>query len=200
MRLILEILRYVSSNKFSTKANYPPFSHVGPEYPRGHLQNASPTLSTHRLRILQPAAGQSSMFTSQSSPEKPKSYKEWSFNINANIASGYEFVYIWGTNFCMSRLCIRPQKEMHQTDETRNLWWLKNLIKCLGARNELSRINPLWPINTLWQHRSGSILAQAIACYLMAPSHYLNQCRLIIKGIPWHSPRSNFTTAHEFNP
>ena len=30
------------------------------------------------------------------------------------------------------------------------------------------------------------------AC-LMAPSHYLNQCWLIISKILWHSPQSNFT-------
>ena len=32
-----------------------------------------------------------------------------------------------------------------------------------------------------------------MACCQMAPSHYLNQCWLIIKGVLWHSPQSNFT-------
>ena len=32
----------------------------------------------------------------------------------------------------------------------------------------------------VWQQRSASTLAQAMACCLMAPSHYLNQCWLII--------------------
>ena len=31
------------------------------------------------------------------------------------------------------------------------------------------------------QHRFGSTLAQVMACYLLAPSHYLNQCWLTIK-------------------
>ena len=32
-----------------------------------------------------------------------------------------------------------------------------------------------------------------MACYLMAPSHYLNQCWPIISEILWHSPESNNT-------
>ena len=37
-------------------------------------------------------------------------------------------------------------------------------------------INSLWPGDTIWRHRSGSTLAQVMACCLMAPSHCLNQC------------------------
>ena len=35
-------------------------------------------------------------------------------------------------------------------------------------------------------NRSGSTLAQVMACCLIAPNHYVNQCWLIIKGIQWH--------------
>ena len=44
-------------------------------------------------------------------------------------------------------------------------------------------IDSLWPIDTIWQHRSGSQLAQVMACCLMAPNHYLNQCWLNISCI-----------------
>ena len=54
-------------------------------------------------------------------------------------------------------------------------------------------INSLRPSDATWQHESGSTLAQVMACCLMAPSHYLNQCWLITKGVLWHSPESNFT-------
>ena len=47
-------------------------------------------------------------------------------------------------------------------------------------------INSLWPGDDIWQHRSGSTLAQVSACCLMAPSHYLNQCSLIISEVFWH--------------
>ena len=47
--------------------------------------------------------------------------------------------------------------------------------------------NSLWPSDTIWWQRSGSILAQIMACCLMAPSHstwtYNQNCL-------WHSPES----------
>ena len=36
--------------------------------------------------------------------------------------------------------------------------------------------NSLWPSDDIWQQGSRSTLVQAMACCLMAPSHYLNQC------------------------
>ena len=46
---------------------------------------------------------------------------------------------------------------------------------------------------TIWRHKSGSTLAQVMACCLTAPSHYLNQCWLIIGKVQWHSFECNFT-------
>ena len=54
-------------------------------------------------------------------------------------------------------------------------------------------INSLWPNDAICRHRSGSILAQVMACCLTAPSHYLNQCWLIISKVQWHSSKGNFT-------
>ena len=54
-------------------------------------------------------------------------------------------------------------------------------------------INSLWSNGAIWRHKSGSILTQAMACCLTAPSHYLNQCWLIISKVQWHSSESNFT-------
>ena len=50
----------------------------------------------------------------------------------------------------------------------------------------LCYINPLWPSGAIWRHGSGSTLAQVMACCLTAPSHYLNQCWLIISDVWWH--------------
>ena len=44
----------------------------------------------------------------------------------------------------------------------------------------------LWPNDVMWRQRSGSTLAQVIACCLMAASHYLNQCWLITNQGVWH--------------
>ena len=46
-------------------------------------------------------------------------------------------------------------------------------------------INPLWPSDAKWWHRSWSALASVMACCLTAPSHYLNQCWLIIYNFLW---------------
>ena len=51
----------------------------------------------------------------------------------------------------------------------------------------------LWPSDVIWWQGSRSTLAQVMACCLMATSHYLNQCWLIISEVLWHSPDSNFT-------
>ena len=40
--------------------------------------------------------------------------------------------------------------------------------------------NSLWPSDIISWHIFGSTLAQAMACCLVAPSHFLNQCCLII--------------------
>ena len=56
----------------------------------------------------------------------------------------------------------------------------------------------LRPSDTIWRHRSGSILAQVMACCLTAPSHYLNQCWLIISKVLWHSSEGSYQTHWTF--
>ena len=53
--------------------------------------------------------------------------------------------------------------------------------------------NSLRPSDTRWRQRSGSTLPQLMACCLMAPSHNLNQCWLIISKVEWHSFKDEFT-------
>ena len=53
--------------------------------------------------------------------------------------------------------------------------------------------NSLWPSDAIWRQRSGSTLAQVMAWCLTAPSHYLNQCWLIIRKVEWHSSKGKFT-------
>ena len=58
-----------------------------------------------------------------------------------------------------------------------NQWWECRTLS----------FNSLWPSDAIWRQRSGSTLAQVMACCLTAPSHYLNQCWLIISEVQWHS-------------
>ena len=52
------------------------------------------------------------------------------------------------------------------------------------------QIKPVWPSNAIWRQIFGLPLAQAMAWCLAAPSHYLNEYKIIIKGVLWHSPWS----------
>ena len=56
----------------------------------------------------------------------------------------------------------------------------------------LKWINSLWPGDTIWRHGTRSTLAQVMACCLTAPSHYLNQCWLTIRGVLRHSSENSF--------
>ena len=53
--------------------------------------------------------------------------------------------------------------------------------------------NSFQPSDVIWQHKSGSTLAQVMGSYLTAPSNYLNQYWLIIRKVQWHSFEGNFT-------
>ena len=48
-------------------------------------------------------------------------------------------------------------------------------------------VNLLGPSDAIWRWRSWSTLVQVMACCLTAPSHYLNQCWLVISKVLWHS-------------
>ena len=50
------------------------------------------------------------------------------------------------------------------------------------CRSFTTVVNSLWPGDAMWWHKSGSTLAQVRACCLTAPSHYQNQCWLIVNG------------------
>ena len=49
------------------------------------------------------------------------------------------------------------------------------------------KVNSLWPSYTIRRQGTESTMAQVMACCLTAPSHYLNQCWLIISKVLWHS-------------
>ena len=52
--------------------------------------------------------------------------------------------------------------------------------------NQLCWVNSLRPSDVIRRQGTESTLAQVMACCLMAPSHYLNQCWLIISKVLWH--------------
>ena len=52
-------------------------------------------------------------------------------------------------------------------------------------------VNSLWLSDTIWWHRTGSTLVHVMAWCPQAPSHYLNQCWLIISQVRWQSCEGN---------
>ena len=70
----------------------------------------------------------------------------------------------------------------------------QHLTTCLHLPMWINQewINSLWPSDTIWHHKIQSTLVQFMAWCLMAPSHYLNQCWLIINEVLWHPPKGDF--------
>ena len=65
-----------------------------------------------------------------------------------------------------------------ETSHYLNQWWPRSPTSYGITR--LHWVNSLRPSDAIWQHGAGSTLVHVMACYLTAPSHYLNQCWLII--------------------
>ena len=81
--------------------------------------------------------------------------------------SSYTFLWLW-----------LFQMTFYQADDI-----VQNARQILQKPHVSLSINSLWPSDTKWRHRYGSTLAQVMACCLTAPSHYLNQCWLIISEV-----------------
>ena len=69
--------------------------------------------------------------------------------------------------------------------------WPRYMLPYGTAR--LQWVTSLWPSDTILGHRSGSTLVEVMACCLMASSHYLNRCWLIIQKVQWQSSQGSFT-------
>ena len=76
--------------------------------------------------------------------------------------------------------CTNPSKyHILNSQKTPSVWpWWVSYVLCV-----VWVFNSLRPSDAIWGHRSGSTLAQVMACCLTAPSHYLNQCWLIISKV-----------------
>ena len=70
-----------------------------------------------------------------------------------------------------------------------NQWLLSSLVYIIRLTERIY-FNSLWPSDAIWRHKSGSTLAQAMACCLTASYHYLNQCWLISSEVKYHSTES----------
>ena len=129
--------------------------------------------------------------------------------------STIEFITLIHKCFTFSRLISYQEKDKtgKQCQEIVYFWGLTQQLYCpllkgkdahwqlcitQGTEGYHSKnnqyFNSLGPSDAIWPHRSGSTLAQVMACCLTAPSHYLNQYWFIISEALWHSSKINFTS------
>ena len=77
------------------------------------------------------------------------------------------------------------------------LTYSSGMFPDIGFHDGVSVVNSLWPGDAIWRHGARSTLAQVMACYLTAPSHYLNQCWLIIDEAHSHSSQGIIIRQYE---
>ena len=110
------------------------------------------------------------------------------FEIGARCLESSKVV---SANNHQSRHCHGHQRSLAKhADSCKSTWTFPkyNPTKTFMILNShLLKWNSLRPSDAIWWHRSGSTLAQVMACCLTTPSHYLNQCWLIISEVQWHS-------------
>ena len=103
-----------------------------------------------------------------------------------------DFVYFcfvqWNQyrNKCWNIPCVLLVFTICTLWNTLTHWPLRDVEVILQAfclRLVPQNFNSLWPSDSIWWQRPGSTLAQVMACCLTAPSHYLNQCWLIISKV-----------------
>ena len=69
----------------------------------------------------------------------------------------------------------------------------KNRVQLVFHNGTFFYINSSWTNDPIWHQRSWATHGQVMACCLISPSHYLNQCWLLTNEIRWHSPENTFT-------
>ena len=90
--------------------------------------------------------------------------------------------------------CVPDRMDESLSTSSHKKLLVTNMIISIEKRSEsYPKVNPLWPSDAIWRQGSGSTLAQVMACCLMVPSHYLNQCWLIISKVQWHSSEGSLT-------
>ena len=102
-----------------------------------------------------------------------------------------------GSTGCMS---VTHNDAAHIIQQSNTVWLSK--IFCTGKPRltfcleiciiSTYAIKSLWPNDAIWRQTSRSTLVQVMAYCLTAPSHYLNQCWLIISEVKWLSYEGNF--------
>ena len=90
-------------------------------------------------------------------------------------------------------LCPKPKLRWMAKENKNYISMIIFKVKIWTKEENCLIFNSLWPNDAIWWHRSGSTLAQVMACCLTAPSLYLKQCWSVISKIQLHLCDGNFT-------
>ena len=112
-----------------------------------------------------------------------------------SLSTSLQSLYMYRNKFLFTLWCFQMRHLGFLTPiyhlcvfgkKSTDLFCVVDVCNCLYSRSSITifgqgdflvllYFNSLWPSDTIWGHRSWSTLAQAMACCLTAPSHYLNQ-------------------------
>ena len=107
---------------------------------------------------------------------------------HCGLVTSYGLMYL-GHNILIQIMACRLPHIWRLSTGTGSSGWegIRLVVSAIATRwHPYRSINSLWSSDTIWRQRSGSTLAQVMACCLTAPSHYLNQCWLIISEVQWY--------------
>ena len=92
----------------------------------------------------------------------------------------FDWTYLFRNQGIIHATCIYSEHDLKAGHNTTNIPYLFESLPHRGPVNQYDAIDR-------------STFAQVMACFLIAPSHYINQCWLLISEVLWHSPENNFT-------
>ena len=89
-------------------------------------------------------------------------------------------------------LLVYKHSEIHSVSQScsHDQWYHISITKNYSRKINMAQKSLYMSYKTC--HKTWSTLVEIMAWSLMAPSHYLNQCWLIIREVLWHSPEGNF--------
>ena len=108
-------------------------------------------------------------------------------NLNCNNDMGIHSTFLFWISYGVCQYCA-----------TIKIWTQSMLLisllclKAEGSHKTVLTIHSLTRCSLVMPFVDTKLLAQVMACCLVVPSHYLNQCSLIISEVLWHSPEGNF--------
>ena len=110
-----------------------------------------------------------------------------------NILPQYAAFYLFKCETCIYEIWTCPNGAKPSAGAVINTKLLMFSLKWLWLSWQMMSFIIFLLCDAIWHHNIYSILIQLMAWFLMAPSHYLNQCSQIISEVLWQSLEDNIS-------